>query len=104
MTLTSLEDLRSLYAQPTERVRQKVIPALDRPCRRFIGLLFLIPGIDETLRVNGRAGPDRPGRSDQPEVATRNWTRRLLPSRAERPGKGSLAPLPIGLSRDASMP
>lgn len=115
MTLTSLEDLRSLYAQPTERVRQKVIPALDRPCRRFIGLspfvvvatsdadlnldasprggdpgfvpviddttlllpdspgnnrldsleniihtgriglLFLIPGIDETLRVNGRA-------------------------------------------------
>ena len=115
MTLTSLEALRTLYAQPTERVRQKVIPALDRHCRRFIGLspfvvvatsdadlnldasprggdpgfvpviddttlllpdspgnnrldsleniihtgriglLFLIPGIDETLRVNGRA-------------------------------------------------
>lgn len=115
MTLTSLDELRALYPQPTERVRQKVRPTLDRHCRHFIGLspfvvistsdadlnldasprggdpgfvrivddatlllpdapgnnrldslenivatgraglLFLIPGIDETLRVNGRA-------------------------------------------------
>lgn len=115
MTLDTLDDLRTLYPQPTERVRQKVIPALDRHCRHFIGLspfvvlstsdedlnldasprggdpgfvrvvddttlllpdapgnnrldslenivrtgrvglLFLIPGVDETLRVNGRA-------------------------------------------------
>ena len=115
MPIQSIEQLRTLYAAPTERVRQKVIPVLDRHCRRFIGLspfvvlatsdpvhqldasprggdpgfvqivddttllipdspgnnrldsleniirtgrvglLFLIPGVDETLRVNGTA-------------------------------------------------
>lgn len=115
MKITSLEALRQLYAQPTERVRSKQIGFLDAHCRRFIGLspfvvvstcdeacnadasprggdpgfvqvdgqsrllipdapgnnrldslenivrtgkvglLFLIPGFDETLRVNGCA-------------------------------------------------
>ena len=113
--ITTLEALRTLYAQPGERAVRKQIAALDRHCRRFIelspfvllatgghdhqldasprggepgfvkvtadgallipdapgnnrldslenivatgriGLLFLIPGFDETLRVNGRA-------------------------------------------------
>jgi PPOX class probable FMN-dependent enzyme len=115
MHITTLDQLRQLYAQPTERAVKKQIAALDRHCRRFIelspfvllattgaahqldasprggepgfckvtdggallipdapgnnrldsfenivttaqvGLLFLIPGFDETLRVNGRA-------------------------------------------------
>ncbi|MBL8361819.1 MAG: pyridoxamine 5'-phosphate oxidase family protein [Rubrivivax sp.] len=115
MPLTTLEQLRSLYAQPQERAVKKEIPALDRHCRDYIalspfvvvatgdsehgldasprggdpgfvkvdaqgrllipdapgnnrldtfenivrtgrvGLLFLIPGFDETLRVNGVA-------------------------------------------------
>lgn len=115
MTITTLEQLRSLYAQPQERAVKKEIHALDRHCRDYIalspfvvvatgdaehgldasprggdpgfvqvdaqgrllipdapgnnrldtfenivrtgrvGLLFLIPGFDETLRVNGVA-------------------------------------------------
>ncbi len=114
MRITTGEQLRSLYAQPTERALRKQLPALDRHCKAFIalspfvmlatsdaagrvdatprggapgfvvvqdehtlllgdapgnnrldalqnllenpqaGLLFLIPGVDETLRVNGR--------------------------------------------------
>lgn len=113
--ITTLTQLRSLYATPSERALRKQIDHLDRHCRQFIGLspfvllasgngeagfdasprggapgfvqvldahtllipdapgnnrldsldnivatgrvglLFLIPGIDETLRVNGRA-------------------------------------------------
>ena len=115
MNITSLEELRALYAAPQERAVKKQIAALDEHCRRFIGLspfvvlatadlagnmdasprggppgfikiaadgslllpdapgnnrldslenivatgraglLFLIPGFDETLRVNGVA-------------------------------------------------
>jgi PPOX class probable FMN-dependent enzyme len=114
MHITTREQLRSLYAEPTERARRKQLPALERHARAFIalspfvvlatsdasgrvdatprggapgfvvvrdghtlllgdapgnnrldalqnllenphaGLLFMIPGIDETLRVNGR--------------------------------------------------
>jgi len=114
-TLTTLEALRTLYANPQPRAVKKQITTLDRHCRDFIalspfvllatgnlqheldasprggapgfvqvdddgalllpdapgnnrldslenivatgraGLLFLIPGFDETLRVNGRA-------------------------------------------------
>jgi len=114
-TLTTLEALRALYANPQPRAVKKQMPTLDRHCRDFIalspfvllatgneqhdldasprggapgfvqvdddgalllpdapgnnrldslenivatgraGLLFLIPGFDETLRVNGRA-------------------------------------------------
>lgn len=110
-----IPELRTLYAQPTERAQRKEIRRLDAHCRRFIalspfvvlasaddanrcdasprggdpgfikvvdestllipdapgnnrldtlqniqacgriGLLFLVPGVDETLRVNGRA-------------------------------------------------
>ncbi|MCK0210095.1 pyridoxamine 5'-phosphate oxidase family protein [Starkeya koreensis] len=113
--IASVEQLRTLYAEPRERSRRKVLPALDIHCRSFIGLsplvmlasfgadgradvtprgdapgfvgiedagtllipdrpgnnrldtltnllanpavglLFLIPGVDETLRINGRA-------------------------------------------------
>ena len=115
MHITTLEALRSLYAQPQERAVKKQIAQLDAHCRNFIalspfvvlstadaaghmdasprggapgfikvnaegellipdapgnnrldtleniiatgqaGALFLIPGFDETLRVNGRA-------------------------------------------------
>lgn len=110
----SVDELRSLFAQPGERAVRKQLARLDRHCRRFIelspfvvmatgndgsmdasprggapgfvrvvdestlwipdapgnnrldslanliatgrvGLLFLIPGVDETLRVNGAA-------------------------------------------------
>lgn len=111
----SIDQLRRLYAQPTERAVRKQIAALDAHCRRFIalspflvlatsdpehrldasprggapgfvkvagdgtllipdapgnnrldsfenivatgqvGILFMIPGVDETLRVNGAA-------------------------------------------------
>ena len=114
-TITSLDELRRLYAAPTDRAVRKQIARLDVHCRSFIalspfvllatgsaaheldasprggepgfvkvtdegdllipdapgnnrldsfenivatgrvGLLFLIPGFDETLRVNGRA-------------------------------------------------
>ncbi|MCJ8142020.1 pyridoxamine 5'-phosphate oxidase family protein [Ancylobacter sp. A5.8] len=113
--IESLDQLRTLYPEPRERSRRKVLPALDVHCRAVIalsplvmvasvgadgradvtprgdapgfvrvedeatllipdrpgnnrldtltnlianpaiGLLFLIPGVDETLRVNGRA-------------------------------------------------
>ncbi len=114
MPITTREQLRALYAQPTERARRKQLSALDAHCRAFIalspfvvlatsdaagrvdatprggapgfvvvqddhtlllgdapgnnrldalqnlienpqaGLLFMVPGVDETLRVNGR--------------------------------------------------
>ena len=114
MRITTPEQLRALYAQPTERARRKQLDALDAHCKAFIalspfvvlatsdaagrvdatprggvpgfvvvqgdqtlllgdapgnnrldalqnlienpqaGLLFMVPGVDETLRVNGR--------------------------------------------------
>lgn len=115
MNVTSLDALRTLYAQPKERALRKQLAALDRHCKAFVaispflvlatsdadgrmdasprggdpgfvqvdgdttllipdapgnnrldslqnllgnprvGLLFMVPGIDETLRVNGTA-------------------------------------------------
>lgn len=115
MNITTLEDLRTLYAQPRERSVLKQLSALDRHCIRFVelspfvvlatagadgkldasprggapgfvqvvdattvllpdapgnnrldsltnivaapqvGLLFMVPGVDETLRINGEA-------------------------------------------------
>ena len=114
MRVTTVEQLRSLYAEPGERARRKQLSALDKHCKAFIalspfvvlatadasgrvdatprggtpgfvvvqddhtlllgdapgnnrldalqnllanpraGLLFMVPGVDETLRVNGR--------------------------------------------------
>ena len=114
MRITTAQQLRALYAEPTERARRKQLDALDGHCKAFIalspfvvlatsdaagridatprggppgfvvvqdehtlllgdapgnnrldalqnllqnpqaGLLFMIPGVDETLRVNGR--------------------------------------------------
>lgn len=114
MPITTREQLRAVYAQPTERARRKQLSGLDAHCRAFIalspfvvlatsdaagrvdatprggapgfvvvqdehtlllgdapgnnrldalqnlienpqaGLLFMVPGVDETLRVNGR--------------------------------------------------
>lgn len=114
-TITTVEQLRSLYTQPSERARRKELTSLDPHCRRFIalspfvllassdrkgqtdvsprggdpgfvavrdehhllipdapgnnrldtlsnllqnpglGTIFLVPGVDETLRVNGTA-------------------------------------------------
>lgn len=115
MTISSKDDLRSIYGEPSERAAKKEMPRLDFHCRNFIalspfcvlstagadgradaspkgdapgfvavlddstllipdrlgnnrvdsmqnilenphvGLLFLVPGMGETLRVNGRA-------------------------------------------------
>lgn len=115
MKIETLEQLRTLYAEPKERAVKKQLASLDRHCKRYIslspfvvlssmggdevldasprggspgfvkviddntllipdspgnnrldtleniihmgrlGLLFLIPGVDETLRVNGTA-------------------------------------------------
>ena len=115
MNVTSIEELRALYAAPKDRAIRKQLGRLDRHCRRFVslspflvlasasgngdmdasprggdpgfvkcpdeatlliadapgnnrldsleniiatgrvGLLFMIPGVDETLRVNGAA-------------------------------------------------
>lgn len=114
MQITTFQQLRALYAEPTERARRKQLDALDVHCKAFValspfvvlatadaagrvdatprggapgfvvvrddhtlllgdapgnnrldalqnllqnpqaGLLFMIPGVDETLRVNGR--------------------------------------------------
>ena len=114
--IRSLEALRALYREPSERSLRKQLDRLDEHCRRFValspflviastdaegrmdasprggdpgfvkvldahtvlipdspgnnrldsmqnlidrpgvGLLFMIPGVDETLRINGRAG------------------------------------------------
>ena len=114
MPITTREQLRAVYAQPTERAQRKQLSGLDAHCRAFIalspfvvlatsdaagrvdatprggapgfvvvqdehtlllgdapgnnrldalqnlienpqaGLLFMVPGVDETLRVNGR--------------------------------------------------
>ncbi len=114
MPITTPQQLRELYAEPTERARRKQLNALDHHCKAFIalspfvvlatsdasgrvdatprggdpgfvvvegdhtlllgdapgnnrldalqnllqnpqaGLLFMVPGVDETLRVNGR--------------------------------------------------
>jgi len=113
--IRSVEALRSLYREPSERARRKQLDRLDEHCRRFVslspflviastdadgrvdasprggdpgfvkifdertvlipdspgnnrldslhnligrpgvGLLFMIPGVDETLRINGKA-------------------------------------------------
>lgn len=37
-TITSLEQLRALYAEPGERALRKQLPQLDRHCRSFIAL------------------------------------------------------------------
>ena len=71
--VTSEADLRELYRLPAETTVKKKLTTLDVHARAFIesspfmligtaspdgtgiGLIFLIPGVDETLRVNGRA-------------------------------------------------
>lgn len=133
--ITTLAQLRSLYAQPAERALRKQLPALDAHCRRFIALsplcliasggtegalldvsprggpagfvkvlddgtlllpdaggnnrldtlcnlladpraalLFVIPGVDETLRINGTARL-----RDEPEFVQRFAGERQCP-------------------------
>ena len=38
MRITTTEQLRSLYAEPTERARRKQLDALDAHCKAFIAL------------------------------------------------------------------
>jgi predicted pyridoxine 5'-phosphate oxidase superfamily flavin-nucleotide-binding protein len=38
MPIRSLDELRALYAAPTERARRKELAALDAHCRAFIAL------------------------------------------------------------------
>lgn len=138
-TITTLAQLRSLYAAPKERALKKQLAALDRHCRRFIelspyvvlatrgadgrqdasprggapgfvqvvdtqtlliadspgnnrldtlenivasghiGMLFMVPGVDETLRVNGLAVLSR-----APEDLARCTTERRAPVLAIR--------------------
>jgi hypothetical protein len=54
--ITTLPALRQLYGAARERSLKKEIPSLDAHAVRFIALSpFVVPGFDETLRVNGRA-------------------------------------------------
>ncbi len=65
--LTTETELRAVVdGAPSERAVMKVRPTLDEQSRRFdgmtnlltnphIGLLFVVPGFDYTLRINGRA-------------------------------------------------
>lgn len=76
----TVEDLRHLYGEPSERARLKALPKLDRHCRRFIELSpFLVigtadasgsadcsprgdaPGFVQILDDRTLAIPDRPG-------------------------------------------
>ena len=50
--ITSIEQLRGMYAQPTERALDSFSNIIGTG---RIGLLFFVPGVDEMLRVNGTA-------------------------------------------------
>lgn len=79
-TITTIEELYSVYKQPAERAVQKELPKLDIHCRNFIALSpFLVlstdggdgtadasprgdaPGFVSVLDDNTLAIPDRPG-------------------------------------------
>jgi hypothetical protein len=79
-TITSTEQLRSLYAQPTDRAVKKQLAKLDRHCRTFIALspylVVCTSDADGNLDASPRGGtpgfckvaddntllmPDRPG-------------------------------------------
>jgi hypothetical protein len=69
--ISNLQQLRDVYPPPKPRTLDKEIDHLDEHCSRFIslspfavvnvlenprvGVLFMIPGMGETLRVNGGA-------------------------------------------------
>lgn len=82
--ITSLNQLRTLYAEPRERSRRKVLPRLDAHCRRLIGLSPLVMlgsfGADGKADVTPRG--DAPGFVAAPDDATL-----LLP---DRPGNNRL--------------
>lgn len=79
-SITSLEQLRALYAEPTERAIKKQLAKLDRHCRSFIALspylVVCTSDVDGNLDASPRGGtpgfckvaddsmvlmPDRPG-------------------------------------------
>ena len=92
--ITSAEELRSLYAQPTERALKKQLAHIDRHCRDFIALspylVLCTADAEGNLDASPRGGaagfckvadertlliPDRPGNNrldrikGQPQLA-----------------------------------
>ena len=53
LTLNDLRDLVRIPARPV--LIAMILGQLQSPLAGFIGLLFIIPGVEWTLRVNGRA-------------------------------------------------
>ena len=62
-TITSIEQLRSLYAQPTERALKKQLAHLDKHCRSFIALspylVLCTSDAQGNLDASPRGGPGR---------------------------------------------
>ena len=63
MRITTGEQLRSLYAQPTERALRKQLPALDRHCKAFIALspFVMLATSDAAGRVDATPRGGAPG-------------------------------------------
>ena len=63
MQITTQEQLRALYAEPSERARRKQLAALDRHCRAFIALspFVLLATSDAAGRVDVSPRGGAPG-------------------------------------------
>jgi PPOX class probable FMN-dependent enzyme len=83
-TITSAEQLRSLYAEPTERAIKKQLSKLDRHCRSFVALSPYLVMCSSDAEGNLDASP-RGGTPGFCKVADDNTL--LLP---DRPGNNRL--------------
>ena len=84
MSQIELDDLRSIYPQPTDRVIAKQLPRIDRHAANFIGLspfcVLATSGPDGTVDASPRGG--NPG-----FVHIKDETRLLMP---DRPGNNRI--------------
>ena len=84
MTITSESELRTVYGEPNERSKQKVLDRLDPHCRRFIALSPFC--VLSTAGADGRA--DVSPRGDAPGfVAVADERTLLVP---DRPGNNQI--------------
>ncbi len=84
MSITSESELRTVYGEPNQRSKQKVLDRLDRHCRRFIALSPFC--VLSTAGADGRA--DISPRGDVPGfVAVPDERTLLIP---DRPGNNQI--------------
>ena len=84
MSITSESELRTVYGEPNQRSKQKVLDRLDRHCRRFIALSPFC--VLSTAGADGRA--DVSPRGDAPGfVAVPDERTLLIP---DRPGNNQI--------------